>query len=225
MHIGQRLSAPLPPIGAWTQAGVAAVVWNASVLHICGTDPARPREVALWHVPSQTSRCSPIDQARRLLGTALLDHAVSAAWTPLVAALWPLFQDSDPAIALPGATVKARSHGASCSFAFRPDAPAATFVLQRRSQKAIPLFDFADDFQRLLHPDVPEGDCAIPQDVSAHERLHAARMWGPELPPALDGVAWRRIRRGRVVALMGIVGRVLPMFLGLRILPQTPPQA
>jgi hypothetical protein len=213
---------PLPPLDAWTHAGIAAIVWNACILDIRGTESVRPREAALWHIPHPTCRHSPIDQARHLLDTALLDQAVSAAWTPLVAALWPLFQDAGPAIALPGATVKARIGSASCTVAALRDAPAATFVLQKRSLTAIPLFDLADDLPRFLHPAVPEGDHTLSPNASAHERLHAARMWGPDLPPVLDTIGWRRIRRGRIVALMGIMNHIPPLFLGLRILPRTP---
>jgi hypothetical protein len=156
--------------------------------------------------PGQIHR--PIDavRVRRMLGTAS-----TAVRDALLVALWPLFEDGGSALALPGAAAKACFRGATCALAVRPDAPAATFVVLRT-----PLID---DIRCLLHPAVPEGDHVVPSNPTAHERLDAARTWGPDLPPALDGVGWRRIRHGRAVALVALEAHVPPTVTGLCVLP------
>jgi hypothetical protein len=201
------MSLPLPPLALWTDARFGAVLWDGFALQAWGTGEAMVRPAAMRRISDPTHRPrSPAAGARRLLGTA-----ASAAQQALVAALWPLFEDSGSVLALPGATAKACVRGTTLSLAVLTEAPPATFV--------IPGMAFTDDLRPLLHPAVPEGDHFVPCDASAHERLAAARTWGPDLPPEIDGLAWRRARHRRAVALAALEEHDLPTVMGLRILP------
>jgi len=197
---------PLPPLPHWTLSDFSAVFWDGSILHIWATGQSMAPHPLIQRRLDPIDRRSDAVRARRVLGTAS-----TAVRDALLAALWPLFEDGGSALALPGAAAKACFRGATCALAVRPDAPAATFVL--------PGTALIDDVRRLLHPAVPEGDHVVPRNASAHERLDAARTWGPDLPPALDGVGWRRIRHGRAVALVAFQSQVPPTVMGLRVLP------
>ena len=157
--------------------------------------------------PDPTRRPLPPEAAVR----CLLGKHASASLQALLVELWPLFQDSGALLAIPGAHAKADPRGTALTVAVRADAPAATFVFPRQA--------FTDPLRALLHGGVPEGDHLVPCDATAHKRAAAALSWGPDLPPAEDGLGWRRARQGRGVAVACLEHPDLPKVLALAILP------